>query len=267
MTGMAVGTNTGKGFGMVLRRLKRGWQSVILPVGLLLVWELVAKSRFGDSLYTPSLASIAAAFWKLIATGELLLHFQSSTLRMLYGFSLAVVLALPLGMLIGWFPFLRRYVAPIFEMLRPFPSITLVPVAILWFGIGNPSKVFLVTYACFWPTFLNTMLGVQEISPVLIRAARVMEIRGLAFFRKIVLPAALPAAFTGVRISLAVSVIVLLVSEMVGAPNGIGFMIIDAERNFLTAKMFAGIITMGLLGATLNVAALAAERLLVRHRH
>src|SRR5574341_1067211 len=74
LTGMAVGPDAGRGFGMVLRRLKRGWQSVILPVGLLLVWELVATSRFGDSLYTPSLASIAAASWKLIATGELLLH-------------------------------------------------------------------------------------------------------------------------------------------------------------------------------------------------
>ena len=245
----------------------RGWRALVLPAGLLLAWELLAKSRLGDALFTPTLTMIVAAFWKLIATGELMLHLQSSTLRMLYGFGLAVALALPLGMGVGWFPVLRRYVGPLFEMVRPFPSITLVPVAILWFGIGNPSKVFLVTYACFWPTFLNTMLGVQEINPVLIRAARVMEIRGVAFFWKIVLPAALPAAFTGVRISLAVSVIVLLVSEMVGATNGIGFMIIDAERNFLTAKMFAGIITMGLLGAALNAAALATERVLMRHRH
>lgn len=244
------------------------WARVaVLPGVLLAVWEVVAGSRLGDPLYTPGLGAIGAAFVKLLMTGELSLHLGASLGRMLRGFALAMALAIPLGVAIGWVPALRRQVAPVFELLRPFPSITLVPVAILWFGIGELSKVFLVAYACFWPTFLNTVLGVREVNPVLVRAARVMEIRGLALVAKVILPAALPAVLTGVRISLGVSVIVLLVSEMIAASSGLGFMILDAERNFLTAKMFAGIVTMGLLGAGLNLAALAGERLLLRHRH
>jgi NitT/TauT family transport system permease protein len=239
----------------------------VLPAVLLAAWEVVAGSRLGDPLYTPSLAAIGAAFARLITTGELALHLQASLGRVLYGFTLAMALAVPLGLAVGWVPALRRHAAPVFELLRPFPSITLVPAAILWFGIGESSKVFLVAYACFWPTFLNTRLGVQEVDPVLVRAARVMEIRGLALVAKVILPAALPSVITGVRISLGVSVIVLLVSEMIGASSGLGFMILDAERNFLTTKMFAGIATMGLLGAGLNLAALAGGRLLLRHRH
>jgi NitT/TauT family transport system permease protein len=238
----------------------------LLPFGLALTWEILARSPLGDPLYSPSLLQIGAAFATLVTSGELVTHLRASALRWVGGFTLALVSAVPFGLVLGYSAPLKRHLMPMFDLLRSFPSITLVPVAIVWFGIGDLAKAFLVAYACFWPMLLNTMTGVQETSPVLLRAARVMAIDGFALFHKVIVPSAIPSILTGVRISLAVSVIVLIVSEMVAATSGIGFLILDAERNYLTGKMFAGVLIMGGIGATLNALAQRTERYLLEYR-
>lgn len=239
---------------------------VLLPLGLALVWEILARSPVGDPLYSPSLLQIGGALVELIASGELGTHLGASAVRFAGGFTLALVTAVPFGLALGFSKPLERHLMPMFDLMRSFPSITLVPVAIIWFGIGDLAKAFLVAYACFWPMLLNTVTGVQETSPVLLRAARVMELDGLALLSKVVLPSAIPSILTGVRISLAVSVIVLIVSEMVAATSGIGFLILDAERTYLTGKMFAGVLVMGIIGALLNALAELAEHYLLDYR-
>lgn len=238
----------------------------VVPLGLAIVWEALARSPLGDPLYSPSIFEIAGALGTLVESGELVAHLSASAVRFAGGFTAALVTAVPCGLILGYSETLKRYLMPVLDLMRSFPSITLVPVAIVWFGIGDLAKAFLVAYACFWPILLNTMTGVQETSPVLLRAARVMELHGTALFRKVVLPSAIPSILTGVRISLAVSVIVLVVSEMVAATSGLGFLILDAERNYLTAKMFAGVLLMGVVGATLNALAQWMERYLLRYR-
>ena len=238
----------------------------ILPLGLALLWEALARSPLGDPLYSPSLLEIGSAIGKLVTSGELWTHLRASAVRFAGGFTIALVTAIPCGLVLGYSDPLKRHLMPVLDLMRSFPSITLVPVAIVWFGIGDLAKAFLVAYACFWPMLLNTMTGVQEANPVLLRAARVMEIHGFALFRKVVLPSAIPSILTGVRISLAVSVIVLIVSEMVAATSGLGFLILDAERNYLTGKMFAGVLTMGVIGACLNALAQWIEHYLLAYR-
>lgn len=238
----------------------------IVPLVLAAVWEILARSPLGDPLYSPSLLQIGAALASLVTSGELITHLGASAVRLVGGFTLAGITAVPFGLALGYSEPLKRHLMPVLDLLRSFPSITLVPVTIVWFGIGDVAKAFLVGYACFWPMLLNTMTGVQETSPVLLRAARVMELDRFMLFRKLIVPSALPSILTGVRISLAVSVIVLIVSEMVAATSGIGFLILDAERNYLTGKMFAGVLIMGVIGASLNALAQWTERYLLAYR-
>ena len=239
---------------------------VVFPLGLALIWEILARSPLGDPLYSPSLLHIATALGELVTSGELWTHFRASAVRFAGGFTVALFTAVPLGLVVGYSNPLERHLMPVVDLMRSFPSITLVPVAIVWFGIGDLAKVFLVAYACLWPMLLNTVTGVQETSPVLLRAAKVMEIRGFALFQKVVLPSAVPSILTGVRISLAISVIVLIVSEMVAATSGIGFLILDAERNYRTGRMFAGVLVMGVIGAALNALAQRTEQYLLGYR-
>lgn len=224
----------------------------VVPLGAVALWEVVTRAGWIDHLILPAFSEVLQALAKGIASGELFDHLRPSLLRALSGFLIAVVVAVPMGMCVGWSARAREYLGSLLELLRPVPPITIVPLALLWFGIGSASKVFVIAYACFWSILINTMLGVTEINPLLIRAARVMGIHGFDFFRKILLPAALPKVFAGMRISTGVALIVLVASEMVGAPNGIGYLIIDAERTFRTAEMFAGIIVISVLGLVLN---------------
>lgn len=247
-------------------RAARILQLTIAPALLAFAWQGLSQSRLGDPLYTPSLAEIGVAFYEMAASGELLTHLAASGQRLAGGFFVAAALAVPAGIVTAWYRWPRVYAAPVFEMLRPFPSITLMPIAILWFGIGEASRIFLTAYACFWPMFLNAMTGVREISPAVINAARVMEIDGARLVARVIVPAALPTILAGVRQSLAVSIIVLIIAEMVGATSGIGYLILDAERSFLTARMLAGIAVMGAVGMALNSVALLVERRLLPYR-
>jgi NitT/TauT family transport system permease protein len=249
-----------------MSRAKAIGRGALLPIVLFALWEMAARSPAGDPIYSPSLLRIGSALTDLLVTGDLVRHLSASAVRALGGFALAFVLAVPLGLATGASNGLRRLVFPLLELVRPFPSVTLVPVAMVWLGIGDAQKIFLVAYACFWPIFLNTTTGARETSPLLVRAAKVMELEGWALFSKVILPAALPAIVTGARISLSLSVVVLIVSEMVGAASGIGFLVLDAERTYRTGRMFAAILVMGLVGASLNLAARAVERRLLRPR-
>lgn len=239
---------------------------VALPAGLALLWEILARSPVGDPLYSPSLLAIGSAWLELVVGGAIWPHFQASAVRFASGFLAAALTAIPLGLVLGASSRARDLVMPTFDLLRSFPSITLVPVVMVWLGIGDAAKIALVAYACFWPMLLNTVTGVEETSPVLLRAARVMELSRSSLATKLLLPSALPGILTGARLSLAVSVIVLVVSEMLGADRGLGYLILDAERNYLTARMFATVLTLGLLGAAMNALAQRLENRLLAYR-
>jgi NitT/TauT family transport system permease protein len=242
------------------------WKRIAVPLGIGVVWEGAARAGLIDPFFLPPLTRILATLVETVRTGEFFDHLVPSLSRALRGYLLAGALAVPLGFLFGWSRRVREYAGSVVEVLRPIPPISLIPVAILWLGIGDLSKVGIIAWACFWPIFLNSILGVQSISPVLVKSARIMEIRGLAFFVKILLPAALPQVFTGFRISLAISLIVLVAAEMVGADRGLGYLILEAERTFRAPLMFVGIFTIAVVGYLLNELILALERHLFRYR-
>lgn len=242
------------------------FRALALPALLLSLWELAARTSMMDVRFVPPPSAIIAAFPGLVTTDDLFGSTLVTAMRMGVGFVLAAVLGVGFGLLFGTVPLLRRLFGPLIELLRPIPGVSLIPLAVLWFGMGNPAKISIVMWATFFPVFLNTVLGCQETPQILVRAAQVMEIRGTAFFRKIMLPAALPAVFAGLRLSVGYALISATATEMIEGPNGLGFLIIDAQRTFRTPEMFAGIVLVALLGFFTTAAVNLVERRLLSYR-
>jgi len=182
----------------------------------------------------------------------------------LEGFALAMVIALPLGVLMGVSTAVRGLVEPLIELLRPIPPIAFIPLAILWFGIGEISKVTIIAYGAFFPIFVNTMAGFRDVDRVHIRAAQALGAGRYEIFRDVVLPSAFPQMVTGARLGMGLAFIVLVAAELVAASEGLGYLINDARFSFRTDQIFVGMITIGVLGLVLNKMLLEAERRLLR---
>ncbi|MEH2511060.1 ABC-type nitrate/sulfonate/bicarbonate transport system permease component [Nitrobacteraceae bacterium AZCC 1564] len=237
--------------------------------GLLLAWEILSRlilpwlnPRAAILMPPPSLVILTG--WELIRSGVLFEHIVASTQRVLIAWGAVCVIAIPLGIAMGWWGRFNRYFNPIIELLRPIPPLAWIPISILWFGIGLQQNIFIIMIGCFFPVLLNTIHGVRGIDPVLIRAARNFCASELMILRRVVLPAALPNIFTGARIGLGVAWMVLVAAELVAATSGLGFMIEDA-RNFLrTDVIFVGMIAIGFMGIVMEgVLRLIQSRLLV----
>ncbi|MCG5214154.1 ABC transporter permease [Streptosporangium sp. KLBMP 9127] len=227
---------------------------------LLALWEVLPRLEVFDPVFVPPLSENLAAWYDLLLSGQLLEHFQASLTRSLAGFGLAIVLAIPLGLLIGWYTPVADLLMPLLELFRNTSAVALLPVFILVLGLGETSKITFVLYACSWPILLNTVSGVKTVEPLLIKSARSMGLGPIRLFQKVILPAAVPTIFTGVRLAGAYSILVLLFAEMVGAKAGLGYLIQDSQSSFRITDMYAGIITISVLGLLFNLLLLTVER-------
>lgn len=246
--------------------LKR-WPGFLLIAIILVLWEISSANRWIDPVTFPRVSTIASSWWTTIWTkGDLLKQLLPSLERIFKGFGLAVVIAVPLGLLMGTRPMVYRLLEPITEFIRPIPSSAYIPVAILFLGIGNEMKIFVVFLACCFPILLNTYGGVRGIDPVLIDTGRTFGVGPLKALWQIILPAAMPNILTGMRISLGIALIVAIVAEMITGNNRIGYFILDMQRIFRVPEMFAGIFTLGLLGFLINFIFLRIEGHFLRWR-
>jgi ABC-type nitrate/sulfonate/bicarbonate transport system permease component len=246
--------------------MTRRWPGFVLIAVLLALWEYASATRLIDPVSMPRVSVIAASWLRSVEGGPLL-HAVLPTLgRIFAGFSLAVVVAVPLGLMMGSSPLVYRLLEPITELVRPIPSSAYIPVAILFLGIDNEMKVFVIFLACLFPVLLNTYGGVRGIDPVLIDTGRTFGISRLKALWQIVLPAALPSILTGMRISLGIALIVAVVAEMIAGNSGIGYFILDMQRIFRVPEMFAGIFTLGILGFAINFVFLKIEGRLLHWR-
>jgi len=195
---------------------------VLLPVGLLLVWQLWALGLPARSPAPAPLGVVRAAV-SLVRDGGLLVATAESFGRVLGGFALAAGVAVPLGILMGAVPAVRRNIDPIIESFRPVAAIAILPMAILWFGTGTPAAIFIVAYAAFFPLVINTVHGVSQVDRRLVAVARTMGVREATILARVVLPAALPAIFVGVRLAMGVAWTAIIAAELaVGAKAGGG---------------------------------------------
>jgi NitT/TauT family transport system permease protein len=244
--------------------LVRGVGSVATRVAaiavLAAIWEVLPRLGLVDATFLPPLSEVLGAWWQLVLSGELIEHAQASLTRSLAGFALAVVVAIPLGLLIGWYKPAATLLNPLLEVFRNTAALALLPVFVLILGLGETSKIAIIFYACSWPILLNTVSGVRTVDPLLIKSARSLGLGPLRLFQKVVLPAAVPTIFTGIRLAGAYSILILIAAEMVGAKAGLGYLINYAQYNFAVPDMYAGIITISAIGLIVNQLLIIAER-------
>ncbi|MFF9556622.1 ABC transporter permease [Streptomyces albus] len=227
---------------------------------LVALWETAPRLGLADRVFLPPFSEVAAAWWELLADGQLMDDARASLVRSLSGFGLAVVLAVPLGLLIGWYKPVADLLGPALEVFRNTAALALLPVFVLLLGIGETSKVSIVLYACTWPILLNTISAVRTVDPTLLKLARSVGLPPWRLFTKVILPASVPAVFTGIRLAGAVAILVLVAAEMVGAKAGLGFLINNSQYNFAIPQMYAGILTVSALGVCFNQFLVALER-------
>ncbi|WP_067649879.1 ABC transporter permease [Nocardia harenae] len=252
--------------GPVFRTLLRLLKPLIAIAVFLALWEVAPRAGLVDEVFLPTFSTVVQAFADLLASGELWIHMEASLGRSLTGFALALAIAVPLGIAIAWYKPVAELLNPILELFRNTAALALLPVFVLILGIGETSKVALVVYASVFPILLNTITGVRTVDPLLIKSAASLGLSPLRLFQKVILPAAIPAVFTGLRMAAASSILVLLAAEMVGARAGLGYLITAAQQNFQIPDMYAGILAISLLGLTFNGLLVALERRFSRWR-
>jgi NitT/TauT family transport system permease protein len=247
-----------------LHRLVALGRRSLLVVALLALWEVIPRLGLADPAFLPPFSDVIAAGWQLAQSGELYDDVGASLLRALTGFLISVVLIVPLGLAVGWYARLGDLLNQFIEVCRNTAPLALLPVFILLLGIGEFSKITMVVYSCAWPLLLNTIAGVKEVDPLLIKSARTMGASPQQLFRKVILPAALPTIFVGIRLASASAMLVLVASEMVGAKAGLGYLIIYSQYSFLIPQMYFGILGITVIGLTFNAVLEAMESRLMR---
>jgi NitT/TauT family transport system permease protein/sulfonate transport system permease protein len=246
--------------------VKKRLPGLILILCVLAIWEISSTKGWVDAVELPRVSIIFLSWFHSMDGGPLLKQLLPSLYRIFAGFSIAAAIAVPLGLLMGSVPFIYRLLEPITEFVRPIPSSAYIPIAILFLGIDNGMKIFIVVLGCFFPILLNTYGGVRSVDPVLIDTGRTFGLSRVKALWQIVLPAALPSVLTGMRISLGIGLIVVVIAEMIAGNSGIGYFILDRQRVFHVPEMFAGIFTLGILGYLINSVFLQIERYFLRWR-
>ena len=233
-------------------------------VALILVWQLVSTfwlPRIDPyrAVLMPPPSQIVVAAWELLRSGELIHHLLDSLTREAVAFC-AALLAVPLGIAMGWSSRINSQLEPVFEVLRPVPPLAWIPLSILWFGIGDEQNEFIIFLGMFFPILLNTTAGVKNVDPNLVRAARSLGASERKVLTRVVFKAALPQIVTGVRIGLGIGWMALVAAELVGANSGLGFLINDARSMLRTDIIIVGMLTIGIMGLLID----ASLRMLMR---
>ena len=235
-----------------MRSRESKWSGFVFLLLLLLLWEAAGRYGWVHKLFFPPAGKILVSFFEIILSGEIFSHIGLSLWRAGLGYLLAALVAISLGVLMGYWRSVYEACELVVELLRAVPPPAIIPVAILFLGIGDPMKVFIILFSCVFPILVNTMDGVRGVDPVLTRPARTFGLGQGALIWKVVIPAASPFIMTGLRIALAIALILVVISEMVGATAGIGYFILDAQRSFKIPQMYAGMLVLALLGYALN---------------
>lgn len=223
------------------------------PIGLLLVWEVLLRSGFGDRRFIPAPSDIAVRFWELAITGELLWHTAITLYRVFVGYIIGAIPAIAIGLLMAMFRPVRLFFDPLVAALFPIPKVALMPLLLLAFGFGDASKIALVAIAVFFPVVVNTYAGASNIEKLYWDVAKNYGASSYVLFTRVVFFGALPLIFAGLKIALAVSFVVLVAAEFVASKSGLGYLIWNSWELLQVDYMFVGIVVIGLLGVVTAV--------------
>ena len=257
---------------------------VIVPIALIAIWQTACSMGWVNEHVLPSpwavvtrwvayllpaksFAETGGSWLAWAVSGELVVDATGSMYRVAVGFLVGAGLALPLGLMMGASPRVYAWLNPLAQVLRPIPPIAYIPLAILWFGLGNPPAIFLISIGAFFPVLINTIAGVRHVDGIYLRAARNLGANQRTLFLRVILPASVPYILSGVRIGIGTAFIVVIVSEMIAVNNGLGFRILEAREYFWSDKIIAGMISIGMLGLAIDIGVNKLNNYLLRwHR-
>jgi ABC-type nitrate/sulfonate/bicarbonate transport system permease component len=237
------------------RKLRNGVQRVVcgaVSFGILLaVWHYSVGTIFNSVLVATPEATFLKA-WDMIGSGELFINVWASVRRVAVGYVIGCSLGIFLGALIGRYRLVSNFVDPVLELIRPISPVALVPLAMLWFGIGELSKYFIIVYATIVIVLMNTAAGVSRVPAARLHAARCLGATDQQLFRKVILPSAVPYILTGMRVALGFSFMGIVAAELIGAQSGIGYLIMNSQMLLQTERLFVGLLTLGILGLVVD---------------
>lgn len=236
----------------------------LLPIGLLAFWQIAAQTGWLSTRVLPAPWDVAKAAADLAASGELWQHVKISTLRALIGLAIGGGLGLVLGLLTGSIKSVETLLDTTIQMIRNIPPLALIPLVILWFGIEEKAKLFLVALGVFFPVYVNTFHGIRSVDSGLIEMARSYGLSGWRLYREVILPGALPSILVGLRFSLGFMWVILIVAETISATSGIGYMTMNAREFLQTDVVLLGILLYAALGKLADVIARGLERYWLR---
>jgi NitT/TauT family transport system permease protein len=250
-----------------LRRPDYRTVRVLALLGLAVLWELATRTGWVSALFLPSPLGVLAEGFDMARSGQLFVHLITSLERLGWGFGIGALAGISVGVAVGFFALADAVVQPIIAATFPIPKIALLPLLILWLGIGEASKVAVVALGVFFPMAINTYAGVRQADPLLIRAAVSFGAGPWSVIRKVILPSALPMVFAGLKLGAGIALLLLVAAEQIAADAGIGFLILQSGNLMETTKLMVGIVVLSLLGVLSHWALDGLERAVIRWRH
>lgn len=223
------------------------------PVVMLMLWELCSRTHIIDSRFFPPPTAIIATFFQLLISGDLFTNLEVSFVRIIGGFLLGAIPGILLGLLMGLYRPVKYFFSPIIMALMPIPTLALMPIILIIFGLGDFSKMVTIAGSVFFPVVINTAAGVANIDPIFIDVAKNYGARPRDFFFKIALPGALPVMLEGIQMGQAIALLTIVAAEMVGAQSGIGYLIWISYKAFLLKDMYVGLILISFFGYLFSI--------------
>ncbi|WP_336816870.1 aliphatic sulfonate ABC transporter permease SsuC [Burkholderia gladioli] len=246
---------------------RRGWRAIapwLVPIGLIVAWELAARTGALSTRVLPEPLAVVRAAWSLIESGDMWANVKVSTWRALVGFAIGGGVGLVLGLATGLSKAAEVALDSTIQMIRNIPALAMIPLVILWFGIDEKAKLFLVSLGVFFPIYINTYHGIRSVDANLIEMAKSYGVKGFALYRDVILPGALPSILVGVRFALGLMWVMLIVAETISAQSGIGYMTMNAREFLQTDVVVVGILLYAILGKLADVLAKWLERATLR---
>jgi len=237
---------------MLNRQLARYIQPFLSFFVLIVLWEFIVR-KFHISPYKfPGPGQVARGLWDLASSGLLINYTIASLYRVTWGYYLAVLTGVPLGLILGVWARARAVLNPLIQFLRPISPLAWIPLALMWFGIGDPPAIFLIFLSSFFPMVVFTMSGVQDMKVTYLRVAENFGLKGLDLYLKVLLPGALPGILVGLRITLGTAWLVIVAAEMIAVKSGLGYLIVDARNSLRMDQVIGGMIVIGIIGLLLD---------------
>lgn len=233
--------------------MKPSYSGLVMVLVFCLAWELISYSGFvKPDIYLPPFSTVLTITVQSLWSGDLLYHIAITLYRAMAGLIIATCLAVPIGILMGYYRKVHDAGKFMIELLRPLPPIALIPVGILFLGLYDQMKISIIAFGCFWPILVNAVAGVQQISKDLLDVAKIFRLSREKILYEVVFRSALPYILAGIRVALSIALIVSVAADMLVGSDGIGFFIVDAERSFKFGEMYAGLVALAVVGFVLN---------------